>query len=293
MLDLGSHNNHQFGYHYVSADRRLCLFHALVFLFNDTDALLDRRQSVQAPKPWTVDTLLNFFFFDVLPWVEIAAPNLLAHLLSRVGLQSIEKYRCTSLTLTLMTSVSNHTPSSPCLRSTLMVSSSYSDASSHLSVSSLCLTLPSCPLFSRPLRLAPHLAPPSRYSASSLFFQSLSHLHVLTYVAPPPSFPFMPLRLAPLLAPMSGPSVSPLRQAPLPLTPSYCPSGPPLCLAGRLASPSRPSISPPPSSPSFPPVVLPLRLAPGLAPSSRPSISPLRLSLWSLPSVCPESHPYV
>ena len=95
----------------------------------------------------------------------------------------------------------------------------------------------------------------------------------------------MPLRLATLLLPMSGPSVSPLRQAPLRLTPSYCPSGQPLCLTGRLASPSRPSISPPPSSPSFPPVVLPLRLAPGLAPPSRPSISPLRLSLRSLPSV--------
>ena len=170
MLDLGSHNN-QFGYHYVSADRRLCLFHALVFLFNDTDALLDRRQSVQAPKPWTVDTLLNFFFFDVLPWVEIAAPNLLAHLLSRVGLQSIEKYRFTSLTLTLMTSVSNHTPSPPCLRSTLMVSSFYSEASSHISVSSLCLTLllvpsslaPSVSPLTSPLRLA---TPPRPFSFS-------------------------------------------------------------------------------------------------------------------------------
>ena len=187
MLDLGSHNN-QFGYHYVSADRRLCLFHALVFLFNDTDALLDRRQSVQAPKPWTVDTLLNFFFFDVLPWVEIAAPNLLAHLLSRVGLQSIEKYRFTSLTLTLMTSVSNHTRSA----------------------------CPSpCP-FVWPLRLAP----PSRHPVSAFGLSPPSALRLT-----PMSSPCLPPP-RPLPRPRSRPSVLPLRTRPSPfvsLRPSVFP----------------------------------------------------------------------
>ena len=201
MLDLGSHNNHQFGYHYVSADRRLCLFHALVFLFNDTDALLDRRQSVEAPKPWTVDTLLNFFFFDVLPWVEIAAPNLLAHLLSRVGLQSIEKYRCTSLTLTLMTSVSNHTRSScpsPCpfvwpLR---LAPASFSD-------SPLRVALPARPFVS-PAVSPLHLVPPSR------------HLRLA-----PPSRPLSCPSVSPS-RPLSSPSVSPLHLA-TPSLPSVSP----------------------------------------------------------------------
>ena len=93
-MDLHLEQNRHLGYRYMSADRRLCLFHTLVFYLNGTDALLDRRECIDSPKSWTVDSLLNFFLYDILPWIELAVPELLSALLSRAGaIKDIHEYK--------------------------------------------------------------------------------------------------------------------------------------------------------------------------------------------------------
>ena len=95
LIDVQEQKHESLGYHYMSAERRWCLFHTIVFLLNGREHLVPPNTSGATPsRPWTVDTLMNFFFYDVLPWVELAAPHLLAALLGRGGHESIDEYQC-------------------------------------------------------------------------------------------------------------------------------------------------------------------------------------------------------